>query len=154
MKQFFLNLFTKLLFWKNQRPKAKIGVGNISIHPRVGKYRAIPSSREEAEALEKIGGLEFEALSVGTEDGQIAIIPLDESSRANAERIVYLLKFHDYLIKMLNQQIEYHKEERNRYIKLFVEGSKLFPKSKFGEHYRSHVKESNYRIQKKIDQVK
>jgi hypothetical protein len=48
----------------------------------------LPGNEEERVALEKIGGITFEALSVGTWGGQVAIIPLDESNRDNANLIV------------------------------------------------------------------
>lgn len=61
--------------------------GEWSIAPRVGKYQVVPGNEEERLALEKIGGITFEALSVGTRNGQVAIIPLDESNRDNANLI-------------------------------------------------------------------
>lgn len=61
--------------------------GSWSIAPRVGKYQVLPANEEERIALEKIGGITFEALSVGTRNGQVAIIPLDESNRDNATLI-------------------------------------------------------------------
>jgi hypothetical protein len=62
--------------------------GNWSVAPRIGKYQVLPGNEEERIALEKIGGITFEALSVGTRNGQVAIIPLDESNRDNANLIV------------------------------------------------------------------
>lgn len=62
--------------------------GEWSIAPRIGKYQALPGNEEERVALEKIGGITFEALSIGTRSGQVAIIPLDESNRDNANLIV------------------------------------------------------------------
>lgn len=66
-------------------------MGNWTIGPRVGRYRCIPANEREQQALEAINGMEFSALSIG--DGpngkQVAIIPLDESSREAAVLITY-----------------------------------------------------------------
>jgi hypothetical protein len=61
--------------------------GPWTIAPRKNKYRAIPDDPEELQLVEKYGLDKFEALSIGTNSGQIAIVPLDESSLANATLI-------------------------------------------------------------------
>ena len=58
--------------------------GPWTIAPRKNKYRAIPDDPEELQLAEKYGLDKFEAISIGTKSGQIAIIPLDESSLSNA----------------------------------------------------------------------
>ena len=60
----------------------------ISIAPRTNFY-TVPEPH--AQALRDRGlPTTFEAISIGWERGQFAIVPLDESSRENAERIVDL----------------------------------------------------------------
>lgn len=61
------------------------------IGPRVARYRVIGSTEAEALTLRLIGADEFEALSIGRAPNgpQVAIIPLDESSREIAEAIVH-----------------------------------------------------------------
>jgi hypothetical protein len=54
---------------------------------RKNNYK-IEGSKEEMEILQRLGKVSFEALSIGMDEEQIAIIPLDESSEANARRIV------------------------------------------------------------------
>lgn len=69
------------------------------IGQRTGKYRVPIAS---IEALKKAGlSLEFEALSIGTTSGQIAIIPLDESNEANAKFIVRACNTHEALLEAL-----------------------------------------------------
>lgn len=74
-------------------PIVEITRGRWEIGPRVGRYKSIPANEDERAALEKIGHMQFDALSVGTESGQVAIIPLDESNRANAELIAQAPEF-------------------------------------------------------------
>lgn len=58
--------------------------GPWSVAARVGKYQAVPANEHERAMLESIKAVEFQALSVGHPGGQIAIVPLDESSPENA----------------------------------------------------------------------
>ena len=58
-----------------------------SIGLRTNFYKADGSPHEVA-LLNKIGRIRFEAISIGTESGQICLVPLDESSRENAAFIV------------------------------------------------------------------
>ena len=43
-------------------------------------YSAIPDTSAQEAALASINGLRFRAMSIGGPNGQVAIIPLDESS--------------------------------------------------------------------------
>lgn len=61
--------------------------GPWTVAPRIGRYQVIPATEQERYQLASINALEFEALSVGTPSGQMAMIPLDESNRANANLI-------------------------------------------------------------------
>lgn len=69
--------------WSPERLKqAKIGV-------RIAAYKAIPATPYEA-AMEEINPqmFNFDAISVGDDNGQAFIVPLDESSRDVAEYII------------------------------------------------------------------
>lgn len=61
--------------------------GPWNLAPRKAKYQAIPANEQEQIELERINGVFFEALSIGSLAGQIAIVPLDESSEVNARLI-------------------------------------------------------------------
>lgn len=61
--------------------------GPWMVAPRIGRYQVTPASERERHQLASINALEFDALSVGTSNGQVAMIPLDESNRANANLI-------------------------------------------------------------------
>lgn len=69
--------------WSLKRLKsAKIGV-------RTATYEAIPATPQEAEMKEKHPHLfKFEALSIGDDNGQAFLVPLDESSKETAELII------------------------------------------------------------------
>lgn len=66
---------------------SKHTLGPWEVAPRIGRYQVIPSSEDERRKLARINALEFDALSVGAPNGQMAMIPLDESNRANANLI-------------------------------------------------------------------
>lgn len=58
---------------------------------RIGKRKnnyKIDGNKKEMEILTRLGKVSFEALSIGVDYAQIAIIPLDESNESNARRIV------------------------------------------------------------------
>lgn len=61
--------------------------GPWEIGARVGRYQVVPANEQERCKLASINALEFDALSIGTRNGQIAMIPLDESNIANARLI-------------------------------------------------------------------
>lgn len=64
---------------------SKFTPGPWSVAPKKAMYGAFG---EEARKLEAVGlPTQFEGLSIGTDSGQIAIIPLDESNEANAQLI-------------------------------------------------------------------
>lgn len=69
--------------WSLKRLKsAKFGV-------RVATYEAIPANPQEAEMKENHPQLfKFEALSIGDDNGQAFLVPLDESSKETAELII------------------------------------------------------------------
>lgn len=69
--------------WSPERLKqAKIGV-------RIAAYEAIPATIHEAAMKQKHPQMfKFEAISVGDDNGQAFIVPLDESSRDVAEYII------------------------------------------------------------------
>lgn len=70
---------------------------------RENKYKTAPEDPREVEHLAKLGLDTFAALSIGTDQNQVAIVPLDESSRENAERIVSCVNAHDDLVATLRE---------------------------------------------------
>jgi len=70
------------------------------LNPRENKYQAVGNPKEMA-ILESIGHAKFDALSIGAENGQVAIIPLDESNKGNAEFIVRACNSHDDMLEAL-----------------------------------------------------
>jgi hypothetical protein len=71
------------------------------IEPHTATYRVVSAANHAGERLAMlaaIGALQFEALSIGTRRGQIAIVPLDESTRENAAFIVRACNTHDELL--------------------------------------------------------
>lgn len=76
--------------WSSDRLKrASIGV-------RENKYEAIPTSPQEMQAKETYPQLfEFNAVSVGDENGQAFLVPLDESSKETAEYILRAIATYD-----------------------------------------------------------
>jgi len=82
--------------------------GPWAVAPRIGRYQVIPATEQERYQLASINALEFEALSVGTPSGQMAMIPLDESNRANANLIAAapdLLEALEDFVKAMSQPI-------------------------------------------------
>lgn len=77
--------------------------GPWSVAPRGGEYQVVPSTNHEREQLERIGALTFVALSVGTSSGQVAIIPMDESNRANATLIAAASDLYEALLDLIHQ---------------------------------------------------
>jgi hypothetical protein len=74
------------------------------IEPHTATYRVVSAANHAGERLAMlaaIGALQFEALSIGTRRGQVAIVPLDESSRENAEFIVRACNAHDAMLDAL-----------------------------------------------------
>jgi hypothetical protein len=61
--------------------------GPWRIAPNEAEYIATSSNEKISEWLNSSGSANFSALSIGTEKGSVAIIPLDESSFANAKLI-------------------------------------------------------------------
>lgn len=59
-----------------------------SVAPRAARYQVVNDDPKVQARLEALGLDKFTALSIGTESGQLCIVPLDESSRENAEFIV------------------------------------------------------------------
>ncbi len=75
--------------WENERIK------NVYIGPLSAAYKVTPTSYAEKQAFKtKPEMFEFEALSIGDNAGQMCIIPLDDSSRENAEYIIKALKYY------------------------------------------------------------
>jgi len=70
-----------------------IDLRNLSVGPNKAKYEAIPGNSGQQAVKEECPELfEFEAVSIGNKDGQFCLVPLDESSEANALLIVNALK--------------------------------------------------------------
>ena len=72
--------------------QVKHTMGPWTINPHKGVYSVVgtlaPDHQREREAIiKRLGKDRFEALSIGTSSCQVAIIPLDESSEANASLI-------------------------------------------------------------------
>lgn len=62
----------------------KITKGDWALSPIIGKYKPVPLNGKQENLLIETKLLNpFEALSIGTAKGQIAIIPLDESNKFN-----------------------------------------------------------------------
>lgn len=80
---------------------AKHTPGPWSVAPRVGRYQVIPATEHERIQLASINGLEFEALSVGGANRQMAIIPLDESNIDNANLIAAAPEMLEAIEKLL-----------------------------------------------------
>jgi hypothetical protein len=75
--------------WSQQR------MSGASIAPRIGKYEAIPQTYHESRVKETNPELfSFETVSVGDTGGQLFFVPLDESSKENAEFILEAIKFY------------------------------------------------------------
>lgn len=72
-----------------------------SVAPREARYQVVNDDPKVQARLEELGLDKFTALSVGTESGQLCIVPLDESSRENAELIARACNAHDDLVKAL-----------------------------------------------------
>jgi hypothetical protein len=63
-----------------------------SIAPNVAEYEAIPSTSEQQYFKQiKPELFKFQAISIGDENGQAFIVPLDESGRGTAELILKAL---------------------------------------------------------------
>ena len=83
--------------------------GPWEIGPRENKYQAIPDNTIKKKLLEELNLVNFKALSIGSSLGaQIAIIPLDESNRANA----CLIKAAPNLLKICKQINEWFEGEK------------------------------------------
>ncbi len=82
--------------------------GPWSIRPREIEYKPITPDNHEHKALIEEHGLDkpFKGISIGTDKGQVAIIPLDESSRANAD----LIEKCPLILKALKDMIKSEKE--------------------------------------------
>ena len=75
--------------WENERIK-NVNIGSLS-----AVYKVTPVSYAEKQAFKTNPEIfEFEALSIGNNAGQMCIIPLDDSSKENAEYIVEALKYY------------------------------------------------------------
>lgn len=73
--------------WNKERIK------RVTIAPRIGIYEAIPQNLDEIQAKKNHPHIfKFKTLSIGDENGQAFFIPLDESSRENAEYIIRAIK--------------------------------------------------------------
>ena len=69
--------------WNIQRLKA------ASIGPRTATYQGVPSTRKAEQVQKRKPEIfEFEAVSIGDENGQAFLVPLDESSKETAEYIL------------------------------------------------------------------
>lgn len=62
----------------------KYTAGPWTIGVRLSRYQAMGSNPREIERLAALGKVDFEAISIGTESGQVALVPLDESTIENA----------------------------------------------------------------------
>lgn len=70
-------------------------MSGASIAPRIGQYEAIPQTYHESRVKETNPELfTFETVSVGDTGGQLFFVPLDESSKENAEFILEAIKFY------------------------------------------------------------
>ncbi|MCK5606800.1 hypothetical protein KAR91_33165 [Candidatus Pacearchaeota archaeon] len=76
--------------WGKERLK------KATINVRVARYEAHPANeREEAYKRTNPEIFNFDAISIGDEDGQAFLVPLDESDRETAEFIVRAIKAYD-----------------------------------------------------------
>jgi len=80
-----------------------------NIGPETARYEVCRGIKRQAL---KVAGLptEFEALSIGTDSGQVAIIPLDESNIDNAHLIVAA----PGLLRELERMVEYYRHSEIR----------------------------------------
>jgi hypothetical protein len=77
----------------------KITKGTWAVGPHENHYR-VDSDHEGQQAAVAAHGLDrFTAVSVGTPKGQVAIIPLDESSKDNGEFIAFV---RNHIVALLN----------------------------------------------------
>jgi hypothetical protein len=78
--------------------------GPWSVGFRKNKYRIdSDDSKPETQICKNLGLDKFEALSVGTRKGQVAIIPLDESNEANARLIAACPVMYNFIKKKSNE---------------------------------------------------
>lgn len=106
----------------------------ISIAPSIQEYQPIISDSHKHAALIKEKGLDakFEAISIGNECGQIAIVPLDESSSGNAERIVLAWNNHSRLV----EELQFEKaESRNKNVLILMLAILIVAETIFLTHY-------------------
>lgn len=85
------------------------------IAPYSAPYIATSHDPKIKAYLEETGTDKFDALSIGTETGSAALIPLDESSRENAEFIVKAVNCHDELVAALEDIISAEGTERDEW---------------------------------------
>jgi hypothetical protein len=72
---------------QGESPSVRYTPGPWSIGVWTGKYQVIPANDRERIGIERIHPLHFGAMSIGSTEAQVAIIPLDESNEANARLI-------------------------------------------------------------------
>ncbi len=77
--------------------------GPWEMYTRRATYRA--GKKEEAKLKAYGMPTQFEAVSIGTKQGQVAIIPLDESSLANGQ----LITAAPDMCELLDAMVKYHK---------------------------------------------
>lgn len=71
----------------------KLRIKSASIGVRIGAYKALPANDIEKKQLEAHPEIMFfNAISIGDDDGQAFIVPLDDSDRETAEYILRALK--------------------------------------------------------------
>lgn len=73
---------------------------------KAARYRAVPVNKEGKRILRSLKKLEFDALSIGADNGQVAIVPLDESNEANARLIAAapeLLEAAEEMVSLIHQ---------------------------------------------------
>jgi hypothetical protein len=80
-----------------------------NLFTRTGGYAAVPDTATQAKALESINGLTFRAMSIGGPHGQVAIIPLDESSEERGRLASYAPEMARMLLSVWHD--EYQREE-------------------------------------------
>lgn len=74
---------------------SRVRMAGASIAPRTGRYEAIPQTPQEWSYKETHPHLfSFETISIGDKDGQLFFVPLDESSKKNAEFILNAINFY------------------------------------------------------------
>lgn len=70
-------------------------MSGASLAPQIGRYEAIPQSDREYKVKVTHPHLfEFDTVSVGDGKGQLFFVPLDESSKENAEFILEAINFY------------------------------------------------------------